>query len=199
MWVSSIQCTNVLLNNGKVLSAKTLVSINLPCTKNTLLSKCEQIHRYLWICSYFRSSRRRCFMLKIAFRNFTKFTGKHPCQSLFFNKVAGLISKMRKIDLRNFQTQTSLVSFQQFMHIFIGIYLILSINVGNVQEISCFLSTVMKNLERTIKSTRNQIKIFNALLPLFYVIPNQVTSHKNSEKEVFFLEKKGKSILNILM
>ena len=169
------------------MSAKTLVSINLPCTKNKLLSKCEQIHRYLWICSYFRSSRQRCFMLKIAFRNFTKFTGKHLCQSLFFNKVAGLISKMRKIDLRNFQTRTSLVSFQQFMHIFIGIYLILRINVGNVQEISCFLSTVM----------RNQIRIFNALLPLFYVIPNQVTSHKNSEREVFFLEKKRKSILNI--
>ena len=24
------------------------------------------------------------------FRNFAKFTGKHPCQSLFFSKVAGL-------------------------------------------------------------------------------------------------------------
>ena len=137
--------------------------------------------------------------VKNCFQKFHKIHRKTPVQSLFFNKVTGLISKMRKIDLRNFQTQTSLVSFQQFMHIFIGIYLILSINVGNVQEISCFLSTVMKNLERTIKSTRNQIKMFNALLPLFYVIPNQVTSHKNSEREVFFLEKKGKSILNIQM
>ena len=27
------------------------------------------------------------------FRNFAKFTGKHLCQSLFFNKVAGKISK----------------------------------------------------------------------------------------------------------
>ena len=30
------------------------------------------------------------FYKKGVFRNFTKFTGKHLCQSLFFNKVAGL-------------------------------------------------------------------------------------------------------------
>ena len=30
----------------------------------------------------------RCSVKKV-FRNFTKFTGKHLCQSLFFNKVAG--------------------------------------------------------------------------------------------------------------
>ena len=29
------------------------------------------------------------FYKKSALRNFTKFTGKHLCQSLFFNKVAG--------------------------------------------------------------------------------------------------------------
>ena len=31
----------------------------------------------------------RCSVKKV-FRNFTKFTGKHLCQSLFFNKTAGL-------------------------------------------------------------------------------------------------------------
>ena len=29
-------------------------------------------------------------MQKVVLRNFTKFPGKHLCQSLFFNKVAGL-------------------------------------------------------------------------------------------------------------
>ena len=29
-------------------------------------------------------------MKKGVLKNFTKFTGKHLCQSLFFNKVAGL-------------------------------------------------------------------------------------------------------------
>ena len=39
---------------------------------------------------YHRSSHRRCSMKKGVLRNFTKFTGKHLCQSLFFNKVVGL-------------------------------------------------------------------------------------------------------------
>ena len=37
-----------------------------------------------------RSSHQRCSMKKGVLRNFTKFTGKQLCQSLFFNKVAGL-------------------------------------------------------------------------------------------------------------
>ena len=41
-------------------------------------------------CSSFRSSRPDVFYKKGALRNFTKFTGKHLCQSLFSNKVAGL-------------------------------------------------------------------------------------------------------------
>ena len=38
----------------------------------------------------FRSSHRKCSVKKSVLRNFTKFTGKHLCQRLFFNKVAGL-------------------------------------------------------------------------------------------------------------
>ena len=38
---------------------------------------------------YYRSSRREVLCKKGVLRNFTKFTGKHLCQSLFFNKVAG--------------------------------------------------------------------------------------------------------------
>ena len=37
-----------------------------------------------------RSSHRRCSVEKGVLRNFAKFTGKHLCQRLFFNKVAGL-------------------------------------------------------------------------------------------------------------
>ena len=37
-----------------------------------------------------RSSHQRCSIKKGVLRNFAKFTGKHLCQSLFFNKVAGL-------------------------------------------------------------------------------------------------------------
>ena len=37
-----------------------------------------------------RSSLSKVFCKKGVLKNFTKFTGKHLCQSLFFNKVAGL-------------------------------------------------------------------------------------------------------------
>ena len=38
----------------------------------------------------FRSSHQRCSGTKGVHRSFTKFTGKHLCQSIFFNKVKGL-------------------------------------------------------------------------------------------------------------
>ena len=36
-----------------------------------------------------RSSRTEVFCKKAVLKNFAKFTGKHLCQSLFFNKIAG--------------------------------------------------------------------------------------------------------------
>ena len=38
----------------------------------------------------------RCSVKKGVLRNFVKFTGKHLCQSLFFNKVAGLPATLLK-------------------------------------------------------------------------------------------------------
>ena len=47
--------------------------------------------KFRFLC--FRNSRPELYCEKGALRNFTKFTGKHLCQSLFFNKVArGLLS-----------------------------------------------------------------------------------------------------------
>ena len=37
-----------------------------------------------------RSSHRKCSMKKGVLKNFVKLTGKHLCQSLFFNDIAGL-------------------------------------------------------------------------------------------------------------
>ena len=36
-----------------------------------------------------RSSHQRCSARKYVLRNFSKFTGKHLCQVLFYNKAAG--------------------------------------------------------------------------------------------------------------
>ena len=49
----------------------------------SLKANCLRISRRL------RSSHRRCSVKKVAFKNFAKYTGKHLCQGLFFNKVAG--------------------------------------------------------------------------------------------------------------
>ena len=38
----------------------------------------------------YRSSHQRCSLKKVFIKNFTKFTGKHLCWSLFLNKVSGL-------------------------------------------------------------------------------------------------------------
>ena len=48
-------------------------------------------HMTDWLigCALLRSSHWRCSVRKGVLRNFAKFTGKHLCQSLFLNKVAG--------------------------------------------------------------------------------------------------------------
>ena len=48
-----------------------------------------------------RSSRTEVFCKKAVLRNSTKFTGKHLCQSLFFNKVAGLRPEEMKLQYFN--------------------------------------------------------------------------------------------------
>ena len=52
-------------------------------------------HQY---CYYSEAVARKCSIKKGVLRNFSKFTGKHLCQSLFFNKVAGLrpVSLLKK-------------------------------------------------------------------------------------------------------
>ena len=49
-----------------------------------------------------RSSHQRCSIIKGVLINFAKFTGKHLCQSLFLNKVAGLRHRWHQCFLVNF-------------------------------------------------------------------------------------------------
>ena len=51
------------------------------------------LDRYILILIY-KSSHQRCSIKNGVLNNFTKSTGKHLCQSLFFNKVAGLRSQV---------------------------------------------------------------------------------------------------------
>ena len=50
---------------------------------------------------YYRTSSPEVFCKKGVLRNFAKFAGRHLCQSLFFNKVAGL----RPVTTSRFQNQ----------------------------------------------------------------------------------------------
>ena len=63
-------------------------------TIGILLKKtCNFIRKRLQYCEVYkntRSSHQRCSVIKAVLINFAKFTGQHLCQSLFFNKVAGL-------------------------------------------------------------------------------------------------------------
>ena len=44
----------------------------------------------------YKSSHQRCSVKKGVLRNFSKSTGKHLCQSLFFSKVAGALATLLK-------------------------------------------------------------------------------------------------------
>ena len=56
-------------------------------------------HRIL---SAFLAECQKCSMKKSVLKNFAKFTGKHLCQSLFFNQVGGLSLSIFLWILRNF-------------------------------------------------------------------------------------------------
>ena len=60
----------------------------------------------------FRSSHRRCSVRKAVLGNFAKFTGKHLCQSLFFNKVLGWPATLLKRRLWN---RCFSVNFEKFL------------------------------------------------------------------------------------
>ena len=79
-------------NDGNVTEEK-LAFTNLPKEKLLFLQKEFPTNypfltrRPSFLKTVFRSSHRSCSVKKDAFRNSRKFTGKHLCKSLFFNKV----------------------------------------------------------------------------------------------------------------
>ena len=77
----------------KVFFVPTLVQTPGMFWKNTVLKNFFQSYLtsfYFNFINFRNGSRRRCSVRKGIHRNFTKFTGKHLCHSLFLNKVSGL-------------------------------------------------------------------------------------------------------------
>ena len=59
----------------------------------------------------YRSSHRRCTAGKGVLRNFPKFTGKHLCQSLIFNKVAGQENNFTRVCVKK-ETLAQVFSYE---------------------------------------------------------------------------------------
>ena len=116
--ISAILLTYLSRSEVETFIVKVLLDLLLPLRKLNLLSAFKLVESEIKFSGYnFRnkncistisidtfiqywSSRPEVFCEKDVLRNFTKFTGKHLCQRLFFDKVAGL--------------RLSLVNFDEF-------------------------------------------------------------------------------------
>ena len=98
-----------------------------------------------------RNSHQRCSVRKSVIRSFAKFTGKHLCQSLFFNKVAGLRpanlfkKRLTQVFSRNLCAAAStLISVT--LHDFHGIAVITLLLVPSPLSTPTFYHRLFKNL-----------------------------------------------------
>ena len=73
-------------------------------------------------------------MKKVVFRNFTKFTGKHLCQSLFFNKVAGLRNRCFPV---NFVRSPTISFYSTLLDDYFYV------NIRQIQNISKLVSAIL--------------------------------------------------------
>ena len=67
------------------------------CKNNTTTATKTETDNKTNTCSY-----RRCLVKISVLKNFTKFTGKHLCRSLFFNKVAGIRHRCFPVNFAKF-------------------------------------------------------------------------------------------------
>ena len=72
-----------------------LLTVSVRCSLNACIVErvvdfVTNITLYKSLSWAYRNSHRRCSVTKGVLRNFAKFSGKHLCHSLFFDKVAGL-------------------------------------------------------------------------------------------------------------
>ena len=93
LYFSTALQVDFVLHNKKITAVKDFKAAQP--MRGLILDQCNEKIKFITnLCCPFstnyRRSHQRCSMKKSFLRNFTKFTGKHLCQSLFFNKVADL-------------------------------------------------------------------------------------------------------------
>ena len=86
-WVQDKKVSHRLLLIWDKIKAVIKFQQSLPKSKRT---QCQSYLTELEASNDDRRSHQRCSLRKGILRNFAKFTGRHQCESLFFNKVAGL-------------------------------------------------------------------------------------------------------------
>ena len=122
IYILSLQLENFAIFTGKRLSwnldIKNICFENICkrpevfCKKDVLRNSQENICARASFLIKFKSSRPEAFCEKGVLRNFAKVTGKHLCQSLFLNKVAGLRrATLLKKGLRHRYFPASFVKF----------------------------------------------------------------------------------------
>ena len=90
MFSSNCSLTTLFLNKENENANTECHAMFIPFKSNLNSNQSSFIFLLFGSCSLARSSHPEVFCKKGVARNFTKFTGKHLRQSLFFNKVAGL-------------------------------------------------------------------------------------------------------------
>ena len=102
---------------------------------------------YSFIVENIRSSRPEVFCKKDVLRNFAKFTGKHLCQSLFYNKVASLRPAIvhRTPVVAASETFSLSVSLSLSLYIYIYIYLLFDYLLFKYIYFSRFLIFTFRN------------------------------------------------------
>ena len=93
LYFSTALQVDFVLHNKKITAVKDFKAAQP--MRGLILDQCNEKIKFITnLCCPFstnyRRSHQRCSMKKSFLRNFTKFTGKHLCQSLFFNKIAAL-------------------------------------------------------------------------------------------------------------
>ena len=83
---------SVLPSSGEFLTQERLISFDFSNDEILKLIRPLNVHKAQGHddVSISRSSHQRCYIKEGVLRNYIKFAGKHLCQSLFLNKVAGL-------------------------------------------------------------------------------------------------------------
>ena len=103
---------------------------------------------YFWYLKIYRSSLPKALCKKSVFRNFAKFIGKHLCQRLFLNKVAGLRSSEFNYSLWN-----SVCLYLQFIKGMAQVFNIkLSFRKKRKLRILWRLSTTLKTSSKSVWS-----------------------------------------------